>query len=147
MPLTLHTIQPAKGARRGKKRIGRGLAKKGTYSGRGAKGQRSRSGGKSGLKLLGLRQIMLATPKLRGFKSGRPDAEVVNVGALSNAFAEGQTVNPQNLLEKGLISRVDKGVKILGNGTMAIKISIVGCQVSKTAQEKIEGAGGTVKVS
>lgn len=147
MPLTLHTIRPAKGAQKKRKRVGRGLSKKGTYSGRGSKGQRSRSGGKSGLQLKGLRQIMLATPKKKGFKSNKPTPEVVNVGTLSKTFAEGNTVTPQALLEKGLVSKIANGVKILGNGSLSIKLSLTGCKVSKVAKEKIEKAGGTVKLA
>ena len=144
MSLTLHSIHPKKGSKKSKKRIGRGLGSTGRYSGRGIKGQRSRSGGKSGLKLLGLRQIMLATPKNKGFKSGRIKPEVVNVADLSKTFADGYKITPKALLRKGLISNGDRGVKILGNGAISIKVSIFACADSKTAKQKIEEAGGTI---
>ncbi len=147
MTLSLHSIQPAKGSKKSGKRIGRGLGSTGRYSGRGIKGQRSRSGGKSGLALKGIRQIMLATPKKKGFKSGRIKPEVVNVADLSKMFADGNKVSPKVLLEKGLISDGDRGVKILGNGALGIKLTIADCAVSEAAKKKIEDAGGTVVFS
>jgi large subunit ribosomal protein L15 len=144
MSLTLHSIHPKKGSKKPKKRIGRGLGSTGRYSGRGIKGQRSRSGGKSGLKLLGIRQIMLATPKNKGFKSSRIKPEVVNVSSLSVRFADGSKVNPKTLLKKGLVSHGDRGVKILGNGSVSIKLTVTDCAVSKVAKQKIEEAGGTI---
>jgi large subunit ribosomal protein L15 len=147
MPLSLHSLQPKKGSRKSKKRIGRGLGSTGRYSGRGSKGQRARSGGKSGLQLKGIRQIMLATPKKRGFTSGRLKPEVVNVSDLSKQFADGAKVTPMTLLKKGLITNGDQGVKILGNGSIAIKVTVTDCAVSVTAKTKIEKAGGTVVTS
>jgi len=143
MPLTLHSIQPQKGSQKSKKRIGRGLASKGTYSGRGVKGQRSRSG-VSGLQKLGIRQVMLATPKSRGFKSGRPDAQVVNVGDLSKEFKAGAKVSPAILEKKGLIESTSLPVKILAKGTISFAITLTDCAVSAAAKKKIEEAGGTV---
>ncbi|NQV89670.1 MAG: 50S ribosomal protein L15 [Parcubacteria group bacterium] len=147
MPLTLNTISPKKGSRKSKKRIGRGLGSTGRYSGRGIKGQRSRSGGKSGLALKGLRQVMLATPKQKGFKSGRPKAQVVNVSALNKAFKGGVKVTPKLLVQKGLISNITDPVKILGTGSIAITITVSGCNVSEAAKKKIEDAGGSVIIS
>ena len=144
MALTLHSIQPKKGSRKTKKRVGRGLASKGRYSGRGIKGQRSRSGGKSGLQLKGIRKIMLSTPKNRGFKSGRTPAEVVNVSTISKHFKEGAKITPKTLLAKSLVSDISNGVKVLGAGSIAIKVTVTGCRVSEAAQKKIEAAGGTV---
>ncbi|TAL51133.1 50S ribosomal protein L15 [Patescibacteria group bacterium] len=143
MPLTLHSIQPQKGATKGKKRIGRGLGSKGTYSGRGVKGQSARSG-VSGLQKLGIRQVMLATPKARGFKSNRPEAQVVNVGDLSKQFAAGAKVSPTILEKKGLVVSATLPVKILAAGTITIAITLTDCAVSVAAKEKIVAAGGTV---
>ncbi len=143
MPLSLHSIQPQKGATKGKKRIGRGLGSKGTYSGRGVKGQGARSG-VSGLQKLGIRQVMLATPKARGFKSRRPDAQVVNVGDLSKQFAAGAKVSPEILEKKGLIGSAALPVKILAAGTISIAITLTDCAVSAAAKEKITTAGGVV---
>ncbi len=147
MSLTLNSIQPKKGSRKSAKRIGRGLGSTGRYSGRGIKGQRSRSGGKSGLALKGLRQVMLATPKNRGFKSGRPKAQVVNVSDLNKTFKGGVKVTPKLLEQKELISNAADVIKVLGNGSIAIAITVTGCKLSAVAKKKIEDAGGTVIIS
>lgn len=146
MSLTLHTLQPNKGSRRGKKRVGRGLGSTGSYSGRGVKGQRARSGGRSGLKLKGLRPLMLSTPKNRGFHSLKAKPAVLNVSDLARVFANGSKVNPKLLLKKGLISDISEGVKILGKGEIGITLTIEGCQISMSAKAKIEKAGGIVIV-
>ncbi|MCR4314125.1 MAG: 50S ribosomal protein L15 [Candidatus Uhrbacteria bacterium] len=143
MSLTLHTLHPQKGASKGKKRIGRGLGSKGTYSGRGVKGQGARSG-VTGLQKLGIRQVMLATPKARGFKSNRPQAQVVNVGDLSKHFSGGAKVSPEILVKKGLVESASMPVKILAGGEIKIVITLTDCKISATAKEKIEKAGGTV---
>lgn len=143
MRLTLHSLKPNTGATKSKKRVGRGLGSKGTYSGRGVKGQSARSG-VSGLQKLGIRSVMLATPKARGFKSGRPKAQVVNVGDLSKQFAAGAKVSPEILLKKGLIGSTSLPVKILAQGAISIAITLTGCAVSGAAKEKILKAGGTV---
>ena len=143
MALSLHTVKPNKGSRRTSKRVGRGLGSKGTYSGRGVKGQSARSG-VSGLKLKGMRHIMLAQPKLRGFTSLQGKSETVTLTDLSRAFADGAKVTPEAIIAKGLADQNKMGIKILATGTIAIKLSIVGCRVSAAAKEKIEKAGGTV---
>jgi large subunit ribosomal protein L15 len=143
MALTLHSIHPKKGSTKSKKRVGRGLGSTGTYSGRGLKGQRSRAGA-SGFQKRGIRQIMLATPKLKGFKSGRPKAQVLNVSELSKNFKNGAKINPSILQKKGLVESAKKAIKILGNGTISISVTLTECSVSATAKKKIEDAGGTV---
>ncbi len=144
MTLSLHTLKPKKGARRTAKRVGRGLGSTGSYSGRGVKGQRARSGGRAGLKLKGLRPLMLSTPKKRGFLSPKTRPVVLNIGDVAKAFVNGATVSPKMLLKKGLIIDASAGVKILGKGDIGIKIIIEGCLLSAAAKQKIEQAGGTV---
>ena len=144
MSLSLHTIKPKKGARKNRKRIGRGLGSTGTYSGRGLKGQKARAGS-SGLQLKGIRDLMLSQPKVRGFKSKRPKPEVVNVGILSKHFSDGDVVKPKSLQSKGLIEGKPGGVKILGNGSIGIKVTLKGCKVSQSAKAKIVEAGGSVQ--
>lgn len=144
MTLSLHTLQPKKGSRHGKKRVGRGLGSTGSYSGRGVKGQRARSGGRAGLKLRGLRSLMLSTPKKRGFRSPKPKLVVVNVSDLARMFTNGAKVNPKAILAKGLLEDVTSGVKILGKGEIGIKLTIEGCMLSASAKEKIERAGGVI---
>lgn len=145
MSLSLHTIKSNKGARKASYAIGRGLSGRGTYSGRGAKGQRSRSGGRAGLQQKGIRKLMLSMPKARGFTSTYAKMAVVNVDDISKAFASGATVTPKALLEKGLITDISNKVKVLGDGAIAIKITVEGCRISAAAKTKIEAAGGTVK--
>ena len=141
--LTLHTIHSKKGARRRAIRVGRGLARKGTFSGRGVKGQRARSGGRAGLKLKGLRHIMLSIPKKRGFRGPRRKPATVNVGDLAKYFSDGALVNAKTLQKKGLLVGASP-VKILGDGAMGIKITVEGCAVSRVAKKKIEMAGGRI---
>lgn len=140
----MHTIKPKKGSRKKSVRVGRGLAKKGTYSGKGVKGQKSRAGS-SGLQKLGIRKIMLSIPKKRGFTSQKDKPETVNVGVLNKTFQDGAKINPKALQSHGLIEGSPVGVKILGDGDLGIKLNVLGCKVSKTAKEKIEKAGGSVK--
>ena len=129
------------------KRIGRG-GKRGTYSGRGIKGQKSRAGKK--LKPL-IDEIIKKYPKLRGyrFKSKKEKPVILNLDVLEKKFNPGEKINPQILIEKKIIRRI-KGkmpkVKILGRapGEMTKKLIIEGCQVSKSAKEKIEKAGGKI---
>lgn len=143
MTLSLHTLKANPGSKKTKKRVGRGLGSTGTYSGRGVKGQSARSG-VSGLKLQGLRHIMLATPKTRGFRSPHPSSQVVNVSDLSKYFASGQKITPRVLESAGLIHSTTLPVKILGTGTISIRIVLTDCLVSASAKKKIEAAGGSV---
>lgn len=145
MSLTLHTIKPFSKSRKKKKRIGRGLGSGGTYSGKGQKGQRARSGGRKGLKLKGLKQMLLGIPKTRGFKSPYPKMAVVNLGDLDKKFKDGEKITPQILKKAGLANNIENGVKILGKGEMTQKIIFEGFHFSGSAKEKVEKAGGHVQ--
>jgi len=149
MALSLHTAQPFPSSRKKAKRVGRGLGSAhGAYSTRGIKGQRARSGGKSGLRRKGLQPIIRQIPKLRGFQSIHAKATCLNVDLLEKSFQSGATVSPDILARLGLV-RVVNGrkpkVKILGMGELGKKLTIEGCDVSESARAKIEKAGGTVK--
>ncbi len=146
MSITLHSIRPAKGAKTTFKRVGRGNASgKGTTAGRGTKGQKARSGVSRGkLKLLGMRHIMLSTPKLRGFKSMYASAAEVSIGTLDKAYGDGELVNLQSLKKKGLVEATAKKVKVLSNGKLAKKLNFKGVAVSESAKLKIAAAGGSV---
>lgn len=146
MPLSLHTIHPQKGSKKKRKIIGRG-GKRGTYSGRGTKGQRARSGGKRGLKRLGLKPLMEQTPKLRGFKSLKKKPEILNLERLNKNFKDGDKITPPILLKSGLVDKIKNGVKILGEGEIKVKLEVSGCKVSKSAREKIKKAGGFIRQS
>lgn len=144
MAIALHNLQPKEGAKKMKRRNGRGLGRKGTTGGRGQKGQSSRSG-VGGLSRLGMRKLILATPKLRGFRSMHPEAAVVNVRDIARAYIAGEVVSPRTLLKKGLITTKEHGVKVLGAGELSVVVTVKGCEVSKSAVEKIAKAGGKVE--
>ncbi|MBU2542674.1 50S ribosomal protein L15 [Patescibacteria group bacterium] len=146
MVLTPSTIKPAKNSKRKSKRVGRGNSSgKGTYSARGLKGQKSRSGGKSGNQRRGFKSSLQKIPKLRGFKSLDPKKETVTLSVLERAVKDGNLVNPAFLNKMGLISRPQNGVKIVATGKLTKKIEVRGCLVSKKAVELIEKVGGSVK--
>lgn len=141
--LSLSTIKPAKGSTRAIKRVGRGNASgHGTYSTRGMKGQRSRSG-VSGLKRLGMKPMLLNIPKSRGFKSITPKYAVINFTDLNKTFKDNAVVNVSILKRLGVIDVVGRGVKLLGNGELKIKGLVVkGLVASATARAEIEKQGG-----
>jgi len=142
----MHNLRPAKGAKNYPKRVGRGNASgKGTTAGRGGKGQTARTGGRNKLKLLGMRHLILATPKLRGFQSQYAKSAVIDLDRLNENFSGGQSVNPRSLREKGLIPATARGVKILANGKLQKRLTVSGCRVSAVAKEKILAAGGEIK--
>lgn len=143
--MQLHELKPIH-KRKKRKRVGRG-GKRGTYSGAGMKGQKSRSGGRM---KPSIRIFIKRYPKMRGYrfnpKSLKP--AVVNLDTLEKEFKSGDVVTPQVLLEKRLIRKI-KGkrplVKILGKGKITKTFTIEGCLVSKVAKEQIEKANGMVK--
>ena len=144
--LTLHNLQKSKGKRK-RKKVGRGNSSgTGTYSGRGLKGQRSRSGGKSGLRARSIKSYLLRIPKVKGFKSLRSKQETVNIKDLAQNFQEGEIVNASALFKLGLIKTITKGVKILAVGELKKKLIVEANSFSKKAKEKIEKAGGEIKL-
>lgn len=144
MGIQLHDLTPGSSKKKAK-RIGRGIGStKGKTSGRGQKGQKSRSG-TGGFKRLGLRKMLLATPKLRGFNSPNENNQVVSLEALANVVAKGEVVTPKTLASKGLIKSHKKPVKILADGEISVAITVKNCAVSKAAAEKILAAGGKVE--
>lgn len=139
----MNTIRPARGAKQDKRRVGRGLGSRGTTAGRGQKGQTSRSG-VGGLKRLGMRHTILATPKLRGFQSLADKAQTVNLGEISKVYIAGETVSPSTLAKKGLVADKKAAVKILASGEIAVAVSVKHCAVSESAAAKITAAGGKI---
>jgi large subunit ribosomal protein L15 len=152
--LNLSNLKPAQ-ARKDRKRIGRGLGSgKGRYSGRGLKGQKSRSGShkmRPGFEG-GQNPLYMRLGKLRGQYSKdampvgphRTSTAPVNVAALEERFDAGGEVTPESLVEKGVLKNTRTDVKILGNGDLTKKLSVTAHAVSATAREKIEAAGGTI---
>ena len=127
-----------------KRRIGRG-GKKGTYSGRGMKGQKSRSGASVNPIFEGGRSTLVEhLPKMRGFKSHKSKNQVVDLNQLEKQFESGDIISPPSLLKKRLIDNIKTPVKILGEGKISKKLTIEKCLVSKSARDGIEKAGGKV---
>jgi large subunit ribosomal protein L15 len=147
--LSLHNLRPADGKHRHRsKRVGRGNASgKGTTAGRGGKGQKARTGGRNRLKALGLRRLVMQTPKLRGFKSQYQKAVPVKVSAVEKAYVAGEIVSMDTLVQKGLVPSKNAKAKLLDDGGKLTKKLIVMIPASKTASEKITAAGGELKAS
>jgi large subunit ribosomal protein L15 len=143
--MQLHELKPIHLMRRSR-RVGRGLTR-GTYSGRGSKGQASRSGN---TKKPIIRTLIKRYPKLRGykFKSLQHKPAVIDLALLEKKFAADSVITPKALLEQKLIRRIEGRspvVKILGKSKLTKKFTIEGCQVSQSAKASIEAAGGSVK--
>ena len=143
--MQIHELKPKHKLKK-KKRVGRG-GKKGTYSGKGNKGQSSRAGRKM---VPIIRELIKRYPKLRGYRSFVLEdyVAVVNVDTLEKISKTGEVISPDSLIKKGIV-RTIKGkapkVKILGRGVLSKQLISENCKVSKTAKESIEKAGGTVK--
>jgi large subunit ribosomal protein L15 len=145
--MNLHNLKPRPGAKHRVKRLGCGESSGlGKTSGRGHKGQKSRSGGgvRPGFEG-GQMPLHRRLPK-RGFNNARfqDKIAVVNVASLNERFEDGDTVNTETLKAARLVKGTYDGIKILGNGDLAKKLTVEGCKVSATAREKIEKAGGSV---
>lgn len=147
--MQLHELQPTT-PRQSAKRIGRG-GKRGKTSGRGHKGQKARAGNSTRPEM---REHIKKLPKLRGHGINRAQTVngervapiVINVAAL-NTLEAGTEVTPKTLVKAGIVGTRRKkapAVKILGHGDLTVKLTVKDCAVSKSAQEKIEAAGGTV---
>jgi large subunit ribosomal protein L15 len=151
MMMKLHDLKPAPGSRKNKKRVGRGMASgTGKTSGRGTKGQNARSGGGKGPFFEGGQlPLVRRLPFKRGFTNiHRIEYKPVNVSLLQERFGEGdqKEITPELLVEAGIIKRSDKAVAILGNGELTSALTVKAHRFSKSAQEKIEAAGGAVEV-
>lgn len=145
--LTLSNLQISSGAKKKKRRLGRGNASgKGNYSGRGIKGQRARSGGKSQLTLKGLKTFLQRIPKTKGFKAIQQPLANVNIGLLNKFFKAGDEITPLILLRRGLVKNIRSGVKILGEGQLSKKLTIKAQAFSKKAKNAILRAGGKAEI-
>lgn len=144
MVLSLHTIKPAKSAIKKRKRVGRGNASgHGTYSGRGIKGQRSRSGGKKGLKRMGMKLILRNIPKKRGFKSSKPKDQVINLVDINKHFKDKATISPRSLQKAGLVDNIKLRIKVLGKGELKIKnLQFTNVKMSESVKKQVEKTGG-----
>jgi len=143
--MELHQIKKNSTTKR-KKRVGRG-GKKGTYCGGGGKGQKGRAGAK--FKPL-IREWIKKYPKLRGYNFNvSTQVSVVNLDILEGAFESNAVVTPEALVTKRIVRRIDgkiPSVKVLSKGEIKKALTVEKCLVSKIAKEKIEKAGGSVKM-
>jgi large subunit ribosomal protein L15 len=141
--LTLHNLKKFNKSKKKRKRVGRGDASgHGTYSTRGIKGQRSRSGGKKGLKRKGLKNTLQSIPKNKGFKRIKPALEIINLKDLEKMFPNNSQCLLRDYKEKGLVKNNARRVKILGQGKISKKLKVTADEFSKTAKEAIIKAGG-----
>lgn len=153
--MQLHQLQ-AINKNKDKKRVGRG-GKRGTFSGHGSKGQKSRAGARirPGFRG-GDNPIWKLFPKQRGstrkidikhgkFKVRYQKPVILSLTDLETHFADGEEVTRRTLVKKGLIPGSKNGVKILGDGELVKKLTFEGLKFSKSAQEKIIKAGGSIK--
>jgi len=143
----IHQIRPVH-KRKKEKRVGRG-GKRGTYSGRGIKGQKARAGRKIKSEI---KELILRFPKLRGLGFKKPPKEkpeIVNLKKIEEKFNEGEVVSPQTLFEKGIVEgegkKPPKQVKILGEGNLTKKLIFKNCLFSESARQKIIEAGGKIE--
>ena len=142
--MKVHDLQPAPGATKAKKRVGRGIGgRRGKTAGRGTKGQGARNNIKPGFEG-GQLPLAMRIPKLKGFKNPfRVEYNVINLDAIEEF--EGDEVNPQSLRAKGLVHKHGL-VKVLGRGELTRAVTVKAHGFSKSAVEAIQAAGGSVEV-
>ena len=145
--MKLNNIHPAEGATTVSKRLGRGTGSgTGKTAGKGNKGQNARSGGGVRPGFEGGQMPLFQRLPKRGFNNfNRKEYAVVNLKDL-NKFEDGTVVTPELLLENNVIKKVLSGVKVLSQGELEKKLTVKAHKFSKSAQEAIEKAGGTVEV-
>lgn len=147
--MKLQDLRPAEGSTKKRKRMGRGIsAGQGKTSGRGTKGQGARSGGGKGQYFEGGQlPLVRRLPFKRGFNNiFRIQYQEVNLDDLARVFAAGDVVIPETMAANGLIRKSSDPVVILGRGELAVALTIQAHRVSKSAQQKIEQAGGSVEL-
>lgn len=145
--MKLHELSPAPGSKKKRTRVGRGLGSGlGKTAGKGHKGQNARAGGGVRPGFEGGQMPLYRRLPKRGFhnKFAKEYAEV-NVAAL-NRFEDGAVIDPAALVEAGVLKNVRDGVRILGNGELTKKVTVIAHGFTKTASEKITAAGGKVEV-
>ena len=145
--MKLHELSPAPGSVKERKRIGRGAASgQGKTAGKGHKGQKARSGSNAHIGFEGGQMPLARRIPKRGFNNifAKP-LEIINLSAL-NKFEDGETVNAEALLAKGILSKCEYGFKVLGNGSVTKKVNVQAAAFSQAAKDAIEAAGGKAEV-
>ena len=146
--MKLHTLQPNPGSVKTRKRVGRGVGSGlGKTSGKGQKGQNSRSGGGVRIGFEGGQTPLFRRLPKRGFSNAKFKTvyAVINLSDLER-FEDGATVTPEILKEMGLIKNGLDGIKVLGNGTLTKKLNVKAHKFSSVAKEQIEKLGGKAEV-
>jgi large subunit ribosomal protein L15 len=145
--MKLHELRPAAGSTKNRKRVGRGTGSGlGTTAGRGMNGQNSRSGGGVRPGFEGGQMPLFRRLPKRGFNNfTKKNWTIVNVETL-NRFEDGTEITPDLLLESGVLSKVEYGVKILGDGELTKKLTVKANKFTQSAITKIEAAGGKAEV-
>jgi len=146
--MELYDLKPAPGAKRGRKRVGRGPGSgSGKTAGKGHKGQKSRSGYSRRYGFEGGQMPLVRRLPKRGFTNiFRVEFQVINLRDLERVFADGDAVSPEALLEKGLVRRVRQPIKVLGDGELTKKLVVQAHKFSASARTGIESAGGSCEV-
>ncbi len=147
--MELNNMRPAKGAKTASKRLGRGIGSGlGKTSGKGHKGQWARSGGGVRPGFEGGQMPLVRRIPKRGFNNiYKKEYSIVNVDDLNEKFNDGDVVNAETLLEKGVLSKIEAyGVKVLGNGELSKKLTVQANKFTGSAAQKIEQAGGKAEV-
>ena len=142
MPIKVHHLRPAPGAKTDKTRVGRGEGSKGKTAGRGTKGSKARKNVPASFEG-GQMPLHMRLPKLKGFKNRfRVEFQVVNLDRLAELFPSGGEIGPAELVEAGAV-RKGQPVKVLGTGELgAVRLQISAHAFSASAKEKIAAAGG-----
>ena len=144
------TLRAPEGANKKPKRVGRGSSSGlGTTAGKGNKGQQSRSGkGTPYVGFEGGQMPLYRRIAQRGFSNSpfKKEFAIINLVDLEAKYADGETVNRTSLKEKGLVGKIVDGIKVLGNGEISKKLTVEVEKIAASAKEKIEKAGGSVKV-
>ena len=146
--MKLSELKPQAGAKHAVKRLGRGVGSGlGKTSGKGHKGQKARSGGGKGPYFEGGQTPLQRRMPKRGFTNiFKKDYVAINLDALETRFEAGATITPETLVEVGLVKNVRDGIRILGRGEVTKALNVKAQGFSKTAEEKITAAGGTIEV-
>ena len=144
--MKLHELKPAEGSRKVRNRVGRGIGSgNGKTAGKGHKGQNARSGGGVRLGFEGGQTPLFRRLPKRGFTNiNRKEFAIVNLSTL-NRFEDGTEVTPELLLETGVISKLNDGVKVLASGAVEKKLTVKAHKFSSSAKEAIEATGDQLR--
>ncbi|GAU79342.1 50S ribosomal protein L15 [Fusibacter sp. 3D3] len=145
--MRLHDLRPAEGSTKSRKRVGRGTGSgSGTTAGRGMNGQNSRSGGGVRPGFEGGQMPLFRRIPKRGFNNKfKKQWTIINIELLNN-FEDGTEITPELLLETGVVSKLNYGIKVLGDGELNKKLTVRANKFTQSAITKIEAAGGKAEV-